>query len=299
MSKKLSIVLATILLAGLLAWPAGAAEYSDLEKKVEDLTQSVNQLEGLVKDLAFQLQQTQAVTGIVKEVSYEVKKLESNVKDLQNINEKFDKLQPRILTIEGTIQGLAASMNEKFSVFQGRVFDLETSVQGLDARLKSVEAKIRELFSLEDKIQDVGKRVSEIEAKMAKMPQAMPPSGPGPGKEQLEALRKDLEAEIYDLEGEVEELQNEVKALPFDKLAAQIGDLSGQVDRNGGRIASLEMGKADTEEIDALNAKIAQLEQQMQSQIEQVRTQSNTNMILAGMGIAVGLAALASLFGLF
>jgi DNA repair exonuclease SbcCD ATPase subunit len=296
MSKKFYIVLTTILLSGLLVAPVWAAEYSELEKKIEDLTQSVSQLEGLVKDLAFQLQQTQAVTSIVKEVSYEVKKLESNVKDLQNINKKFDELQPRILTIEGTIQGLAASMKEKFSVFQGRVFDLETSVQGLDARLKSVESKIRELFSLEDKIKAVSKRVSEIEAKLAK-PHPMPPSGPG--KEQLEALRMELMGQIYELEDSLQALQNEVAALPFDKLSAQIGDLSGQIDRNRSRITSLEVNKADTEEIDALNAKIAQLEQQMQSQIEQVRSQTNTNMILAGMGIAVGLAALASVFGIF
>jgi DNA repair exonuclease SbcCD ATPase subunit len=295
MSKKFYIVLTAILLSGLLVAPVWAAEYSELEKKIEDLTQSVSQLEGLVKDLAFQLQQTQAVTSIVKEVSYEVKKLESNVKDLQNINKKFDALQPRILTIEGTIQGLAASMNEKFSVFQGRVFDLETSVQGLDARLKSVEAKIRELFALEDKIKAVGKRVAEIEAKLAK-PHPMPS---GPGKEQLEALRMELMAEIYELEDGLQALQNEVAALPFDKLSAQIGDLSGQIDRNRSRITSLEVNKADTEEIDALLAKIAQLERQMQSQIEQVRSQSNTNMILAGMGIAVGLAALASVFGIF
>ncbi len=297
MSKKFYIVLTTILLSSLLVAPVWAAEYSDLEKKIEELSQSVNQLEGLVKDLAFEIQQTRAVTSIVKEVSFEIKKLESNVKDLQNVNKKVDQLQPRILTIEGTIQGLAASMKEKFSVFQGRVFDLETSMQGLDARLKSVESKIREFFSLEDKIKAVGKRVAEIEAKLAKMPPAMPLADPG--KEQLEALRMELLGEIYRLGDRLQALQNEVAALPFDKLSAQIGDLSSQIDRNRSRITSLEVNKADMEEIDALNAKMARLEQQLQSQIEQVRSQSNTNMILAGMGIAIGLAALASVFGIF
>ena len=302
MSKKLRTVLTAIVLTGALIVPVGAsADYTDLEKKVEQLTANVQELEGLVKDLAFQVQQTQAVSSIVKEVSFELKKLESSVRDLQAMNEKVEALQPRILTLEGSIQGLAASTNEKFSMFQGRVFDLETSVQGLDARLKTVEGKIRELFALEDRVKNAEKRLMELEGKVEQLAQ-MPGRAPKDGaaiQKKIEDLRMELMGQIYDLSEQIENLKAEMAALPVGKLRSRIEDLTAQVERNRSRITTLEVEKANVEEIDALRAKMAQMEQQFQAQIEEVNAKAQTNMILAGLGIAVGLAALASIFGVF
>lgn len=302
MSKKLRRVLTALALTGVLIVPVGAtADYTDLEKKVEELTADVQELEGLVKDLAFQVQQTQAISSIVKEVSFELKKLESSVRDLQAMDEKVEALQPRILTIEGTIQGLAASTNEKFGMFQGRVFDLETSVQGLDARLKTVEGKIRQLFVLEDEVQNLEKRLTALESRvdqLAQMPGRLPPDGPRVQK-QIEALRMELLSQIYDLSEQIEGLKAELATLPLDELRAQMEDLTGQVERNRSRITTLEVEKAAGEEIDALRAKVIQMEQQLRAQIEEAQAKSQTNMILAGLGIAVGLAALASIFGVF
>lgn len=309
MSKKLRTVLTAIFLTGVLLVPVGAtADYTDLEKKVEELTADVQELEGLVKDLAFQVQQTQAVSTIVKEVSFELKKLESSVKDLQAMDEKVDALQPRILTIEGTIQGLAASTNEKLGALQGRVFDLETSVQGLDARLKTVEGKMRDLFALEDRVKDLEQGLKELYAKveqLAKMP-GRPPKDAKDGaqiqrqiEKQIESLRMELMGQIYDLSEEIEALKAEVAALPFGRIQGQIEDLSGQIGRNRSRITTLEVEKAGVEEVDALRAKMVQMEQEFQAQLQEAQAKSQTNMILAGLGIAVGLVALASLFGVF
>lgn len=301
MSKKWQLVLTAIFLTGVLIVPVGAtADYTDLEKKVEELTADVQELEGLVKDLAFQVQQTQAVSAIVKEVSFELKKLESSVKDLQAMDEKVDALQPRILTIEGTIQGLAASTNEKLGALQGRVFDLETSVQGLDARLSTVEGKVRELFALEDRVQKLEEGLKELYAKveqLAKMP-GRPKDGAAIQK-QLESLRMELMGQVYDLSEQLEAVKAEIAALPIAQLSAQIEDLTGQVGRNRSRITSLEVEKAGVEEIDALRAKMAQMEQEFQAQLQEAQAKSQTNMILAGLGIAVGLTALASIFGVF
>ncbi|GEM_PF-1149411 len=312
MNKQLRQVLTAIFLTGMLLLPvrAGTAEDVELAKKVEELASNVQELEGLVKDLAFQLQQTQAISSIVKEVSFELKKLESSVRDLQMMDEKVEALQPRLLTLEGTIQGLAASTNEKFSMFQGRVFDLETSVQGLDARLQTVEGKIRELFALEDRVQATEQRLRELEARVAQLAQ-MPGRAPQKkdGKEgerllaevqrRIDALRMELAGQLYDLSAEVEALRAGLAALPLDELQGQIEELATQMDRNRSRITSLEVEKAEAEEIDALRARIAQMEQQLQERIEEAQAKAQTNMILAGLGIAVGLTALASIFGVF
>lgn len=301
MSKTLRMVLTAIFLTGVLIVPVGAADYADLEKKVEELTANVQELEGLVKDLSFQVQQTQAVSSIVKEVSFELKKLESSVRDLQAMDEKVEALQPRILNLEGTVQGLAASTNEKLGALQGRVFDLETTVQGLDARLKTVEGKIRDLFALEDRVKKLEKGLTELQEKveqLAQMPGAPPKDG-GPIRKQIEDLRMELKGQIYELSEEIEALKAEVAALPTAQLKSQIEDLSGQIGRNRSRITSLEVEKASVEEIDALRAKMAQMEQQFQAQLQEAQAKSQTNLILAGLGVALGLTALASIFGVF
>lgn len=301
MSKKLRIVLAAIVLTGALILPVGAsADYADLEKKVEELAAGVKELEGLVKDLAFQVQQTQAVSAIVKEVSFELKKLESAVKDLQAMDKKVEALQPRILTIEGTIQGLAASTNEKLGALQGRVFDLETSVQGLDARLKTVEGKIRDLFALEDRVKQLEKGLVELQVRVEQLAQ-MPGRAPRDGAELLPKIEQKIEALRMELTGKLFELSDRIEALQASlaSMQTQVEELSGQVGRNRSRITSLEVEKAGTEEVDALRAKMAQMEQELQAQLQEVQAKAQTNMILAGLGIAVGLAALASIFGVF
>jgi len=278
MIQKSLIVVLAILFTSALAAPvwAAAADYDELEKKIEELSQSLEKLEGMVKDLSFQFQQTQALSSIVKELSFELKKTESTVRDLSGLNEKLDQeIRPRLLTLEGTLQGVAASFNEKLSIFQGRVFDLETSVQGLDARLKSVEGKVRELLDLDRQLKQLDKRVAALE-QAAKMPQNMPG----------DALKMEIVNQLKELRDQLQSLQGTT------------ADLASQLDRDRGRIAMLETSKADAEEVDALKARVSQLQEQMQAELEEVKSQTSLNTALAGLGLVAGLVALASAFGL-
>lgn len=273
MSKKSLVVALAILFTTILAANAWSADYSDLEKKIEELSQAMGKLEGMVKDLSFQLQQTQAVSVIVKEISFELKQTESAVRDLQGIDKKIDEeIQPRLLTLEGTLQGLAASFNEKFSVFQGRVFDLETTVQGLDSRLKSVEAKVRELLGLEMQLKQLEKRIATLE-QQAKMPSA------DAGK-------------FIDFTPQIQELKERLQSVEATSAA-----LLDQVEKSRSRITSLELTKADTEEVEALRAQITQLEQQLLAEVEEVKAQTSLSTALGGLALVAGLIALASVFG--
>ncbi len=279
MSNKSLVVAIAILFSGLLASQAWAAEYSDLEKKIEELSKEIQKLEGMVKDLSFQVQQTQAIASVVKEFSFELKKAESSLRELQGINKKVtEEIQPRLLTLEGTIQGVAASFKEKHDSLQGRVFDLETSVQGLDARLKSVEGKVRELLDLDSHVQQLEKRLSALEQQVGKTV-GMPPDA-------AKFMMK-----IQELSDRLQTLEQTIATLP-------IADLSDQISKNRARLSSLEISKANTEEVEALQARIMQLEQQLQAEVEEVKTQTSMNTALAGLGLAAALVALASIFGI-
>jgi DNA repair exonuclease SbcCD ATPase subunit len=271
MTKKSVVVALAILFSALLVAPA-SADYNELEQKIQELSKSLEKLEGIVKDLSFQFQQTLALSSIVKELSFQLKKTESAVHDLQGLSRKVEEeIRPRLLTLEGTLQGLASSFNEKLSVFQGRVFDLETSVQGLDARTKSIEGKVRELLTLEMQLRQLEKRLAALEQQAGKM--TMDPK--------------------MDLVMQLQELKDRLQM-----TESAIADLSAQLDRSRSRISTLELTKANVEEVDALRAKVAQLEQQLETQLEELRSQTSLSTALGGLALAAGLVALASVFGI-
>jgi chromosome segregation ATPase len=215
----------------------------------------------------------EALSAIVKEFSFDLKKTESTVRDLVTLEKKVEELQPRLLTLEGTIQGVATSFSQKFSVFQGRVFDLETTVQGLDARLKAVEGKVRQLLALESQLKKLEERVQALERWIAERP---------PDAKAAQLIRREIEA-----------LSDRLQA-----LEETVGALGDRIGRNRSLITSLEMTKADTEELDALRAQVMELERQLLVEVEGVKSQANTNLVIASLGLVAGLVALASAFGL-
>jgi len=274
MVKKLLAIGMAIVFSGLLAASAWAgSDYKELEKKVEELSQAFQKLEELVKDLTFQVQQMEALSAIVKEFSFELKKTESTVRDLVALEKKVEELRPKILTLEGTIQGVAASFGQKFSVLQGRVFDLETTVQGLDARLKAVEGKVRQLLALEAQLKKLEERVKALEQQLAQRP---------PDAKKAAQMLQEIAA-----------LTDRLKAL--EEAVSTFGD---RIDRNRSRIASLEMTKAETEELDMLRTQVVELEHQLRVELEKVKSQASTNLVIASLGLVAGLVALASAFGL-
>lgn len=292
--KSLIVVMALFFLAGMLTATTSADEdYGDLAKKVEALSKDVDKLESMVKDFSFQLQQAQSTSSIIKELSFELKKLESSVRDLEGVGEQVEGNRSRIVSLEGTIQGVAASTGEKIKVLQGRVFDLETTVDALDARLQSVEGKVRELLDLKKQVMKLQDQVDRLQGRMDKL--AEMPAGPEATAkliDRIEGLRMQLSAQISDLSDRISALEKTVSSLPIEELQSRI-------DRNSSRISALEAGTVTPEDVDVLRARIAQLEQQLKGEVEGVKSQTNTNMVIATLGLLAGLAALATAFGLF
>jgi DNA repair exonuclease SbcCD ATPase subunit len=294
MLKKPSIVVLAILFSSLfLLGPISLAD-QDLEQKVDSLAKSVSNLEDTVKDLSFQLQQTQAMTDIIKEISYQLKQDESSIRDLQSVNQKIDNLSPKILNLEGTLQGLAASLNEKNSVLQGRVFDLETSVQGLDARLKGVEGNVMELLKLPgviDKLTDRVNALEDFKDHLAKMPSGSPEEM-AKLMASFDAMRTDVNTQIGSLTDRVSSVEQQMNGLP-------IAAIQSKVESSSNRISVLETNKAETSDVDALKAQVAKLQSDLSAEVTNARAQEQQNMIIAGLGLAVGAVALASAFGVF
>ena len=233
---KKSLVVLTILFSSVMVLGAtnAFADYEELEEKVEYLSDHVYSLEDSVKELAFQLQQSQAMSAILKELSYQLKEAESDIRDLQGVYQKVDALYPQLLNVEGTLQGLAASMSEKHSVLQGRVFDLETSVQGLDARTKSVEGNIRELLKLQHVVETLDERTYKLEEFVDYL-KGMPTGSPEDMAKlmnMIETIRLDLTGQIGNLSDRVMETEAIVGSLPIEEMQQQI-------DRSRNRIASL------------------------------------------------------------
>jgi len=293
---KKSLVVITIMISSLVVFgaPSLADDHSDLEEKVQYLSDHVYSLEDTVKELSFQIQQTQSMNTIIKELSYQLKEAESGIRDLEGVYKKVDNLYPQILNLEGTVQGLAASFGEKFSVLQGRVFDLETSVQGLDARMKSVEGNVRELLKLQSKVEKLDDRVvalEEFKDYLSNLPSGSP--------EDMAKLMNAIETMRVETQGEISMINDRVAAIEANVGALPVDEMQEQITRSRNRIASLEVSKADAGEVDALNAEIARLENELVTEIENAKLADQQNMILASLGLAVGAVALASAFGVF
>lgn len=287
-------VMIAALLVGLLAMHGWASESDqELEQKVEQLSKTVGKLEEMVKDLSFQLQQAQSVNNVVKELSFDLKKAQSDIKDLESVSQQVDEIKPQIASINSTIQGMGVSFKEKLKTVQGRVFDLETTVQGLDARVKSVEGKVRKLLGLQKHVNDLQDQVGSLQERLNKLAEA--PTGPkGAMKltERIEGLRLQLSSQVSKLSDRVKALEDRVAGLPVDEL--QQG-----VQQNRERITSLEGSTAGASEVNALQARVSQLEEQVGQQVQSVKSQSDTNTIVAALGLIAGLAALATSFGFF
>jgi len=296
MLKKSFYVVLAILFSTTIAFSSTsiAGDYEDIEEKVQALSKDVYSLHDTVKELAFQIQQTQAITTIIKELSFQLKAAEGGIRDLQGIYQKIDNLYPQILNLEGTVQGLAASSHEKITGLQGRVYDIETTIQGLDARLKSVEENVRALLRLEshvDKHEDRIYMLEEFRERLSNMPTGSP-EDIAQLMNRVESIRMEMAASAARNSDRVDVVEQSLSTLP-------IAAMQDQISSSRNRIASLEVSKADSSEVDSLRAQLAQLESKMHAEAEAAANQRQQNLVIGSLGLAVGAVALASAFGVF
>jgi chromosome segregation ATPase len=295
LNKRFYAVLAILVSMTIaLSTTSVAGDYEDLEEKVQALSKNVYSLTDTVKELAFQIQQTQSMSAIIKELSFQLKEAESGIRDLQGIYDKIDNLYPQILNLEGTLQGLAASSHEKISGLQGRVYDIETTIQGLDARLKSVEENVRALLRLESHVDKHEERIyalEEFRERLSKMPTGSP-EDIAQLMNRVESIRMELSANTARNADRIDVVEQSLSTLP-------IADMQDQISSSRNRIASLEVSKADSNEVDSLRAQLAQLESKMHAEAEAAANARQQNLIIGSLGLAVGAVALASAFGVF
>lgn len=292
------MVMAIVCAVLLVAAPAMAEDDSpSLEEKVKALSKSVDNLEDMVKDLSYQLEQAQSTNSVVKEVSYEIKQLEGEMKDLQNVQSKVEKLPPQIASLESKIDGVAASSNEKIKVLQGRVYELETTVDGLDSRLQTVEGKVRELLSLEKQVTKLSDNVDSLSQRVAQL--ADQPNGPQATAkltDRIESIRMELSGQTSELSERISRVENEISNLPISSMQANIEDNRSRIDSLESTVSAQTVSP---DKVQQLQSRIMELEEQMQAQMAETQSQSNTTMAIATAGLIAGLAALAASFGLF
>ena len=293
MLKKAAILTLAITLASLTPLVVLAANdnnYQTLQQQVSALSDQLNTLQGIVKDLSFQVQQGQALEDVVKEISFELKQNESAVHDLKGLGDKINKqLAPGLISLRGTVAGMADSFGAKIKATQGRLFDLETTVQGQGARLKVLEGQVRQLVQLGGKLHELEQRLSRVEGGVR-----LPSANAGqlmvqfnPLQSQTSDLNSTLTVQIQSLTGKLQGFD-----VGLNGLKTSLTGLSSRVDQNGSQISSLQMDKANATDLQALSEQVKALK----TNLEETKARFSANLTIAAVGLLAGLLALAKAF---
>lgn len=176
MWKRGIVVLALAALA--LASPLFGQEDAAIADKLAQLEAGLARLEGIVKDIAFDAQRISSLEAILKEISFQMKESEGKIRDLLAFQRSVDEdLRPRVVKLESGFSGLSFTvqkqgekltklegLSEAVAELQPRVFSLETTVQGIAAKLKTDEEQLKQVYL---QANDLQKRVETLEKEMA------------------------------------------------------------------------------------------------------------------------------------
>jgi len=278
--KALSILLVLTLAMTLPAFQAFAQEEEDiydLKAKVVSLEESLFKVGELVKDLAFNVQENQALAEIVKEMSFQFKKSESDIHSIVTLQDRVERdLIPQIISLQSTVASLGASLNEKIKALGIRVYEMESSVQQLSARVRANEDRLRSLDGIEHDVRSLNERLYNVE-KALERGAAMGASG----------------AEGAGLADALQTLQEDV-----EMLKAQIGDgaslatLSNTIDSFRIRLSSIEINYATQEDVFDVQSQVDVLT----AELQKVRNASSTNFMIGVLGVLAGIGAIALVF---
>ena len=214
--RKLISVLLAVTFFWAFALVALGGEESETDKKVKELEAAVKNLAGMVKELSFRVQQSEALGEIVKEMGFQFKKSESDLRQLQGFGQRLtEEVIPKILTLESTMAGMAQSFNQKLDVQSARIFELETTVDGIDARLRSAEGKLFALQALQEDLKELQSKVEDIETALKLPPELRKPA-------EIEMVLKELSVRIKNMESKVE--QQAKKTADVEVATMQLSD---------------------------------------------------------------------------
>jgi len=219
MRKVFSILLVLILFSSFSFYEVLAAEEDyDVKKKLVELEAAISKLEAMVKDLNFQVEQMKGLESIVKELSFELKQGESQIRDLFNLEKKVNQeLQPRLLSLEGTVGGMAASFREKLDGLSARLFELETTVDGLASRVKVSEERLREFQGRINALEQAAgmldpAKAQELQARLGKLEELVLGLAKKVHASEAALMTKAEASEVVQLQTQVEKLQREMEA---------------------------------------------------------------------------------------
>jgi outer membrane murein-binding lipoprotein Lpp len=203
MIKNIVVIALAALALGVFAPTARAEQYDDLAVKVVELQKDLGNLEALVKNLTYDVQQSQGFGAILKQLSFEMKKTEASIGDLMVFEKRVNvEVFPTLMNLQTSVAGLITATQEKLDAMAGRVFTVETSVDQLSVRVSTLEERTKKLLELQD-------RVAKLEEMIAQL------SGQKPGVKTSEEIQK-INASVRALEDKVNQMaadQHEVTVL--------------------------------------------------------------------------------------
>ncbi len=298
--KAFPIIVAMILLLAApasQAWAQSDGDYYDLKAKIVELEKQLSSVNGLVKDLTYQVQENQALSSIVKELSFQLKKSEGDLHSLSNLQDRIERdVMPQIISLQSTVSSLGSSLSEKIKALGVRVYDAESSIQQLSARIKSNEDRLRELDGVDGKVRELNERLYKVEKALQ--------SGAS-----LDAVQSDAEAmakldeRISSLSMSVSALKSQVSDLSgmggrVDELNAQLTEVADglssvqfTVDSLRGRVSQVETAQADFATFEELGELRSQVDS-MAEELTQTRNSANTNFLIGIIGVLAGIGAM-------
>jgi len=309
MCKKALLILVALMLAFAVPYSQALAEegqangdYYDLKAQIVDLQQQLANVNGLLKDLSYNVQENQALSEIVKEMSFQFKKSEGELHSISSLKDRIERdVIPQMISIQSTVASLGASIGEKVKALGIRVYDSESSIQQLSARTKANEDRLRQLDGIEDAVRSLNERVYTVEKALKQgAPVAGPDTGAGADVADAVAKLKDkislLSVQVQGLKGvrdqttalggQVADLDAQVSALgdTLNGTAAALGTLQG-------RIATAEAQQANFATLDALGELQSQVST-LNGELQKANSASNTNFVVGLLGVLTGVGAL-------
>jgi DNA repair exonuclease SbcCD ATPase subunit len=195
--KNFVVIALTVVALGLLAPAARAEQYDDLAVKVAELQKGFGNLEALVKNLTYDVQQSQGFGAILKQLSFEMKKAEASINDLSVFERRVNvEVFPTLMNLQTSVAGLITSTQEKFDTLAGRLFTAETTLDQFGVRVSTLEERTRKLLELQDRVVKIEEMIAQMHGQKPGMPSDM--------LEKLSQSVQALEAQIAQLDQKIE-----------------------------------------------------------------------------------------------
>jgi len=292
MVLALGLAFAVPAFQGLAASEEGG-DYYDLKIKVTQLEKQLDSMGDLLKDLTFNVQENQALSEIVKELSFQLKKSESDIHSITSLQDRIERdVIPQMISIQSTVASLGASLSEKVKALGIRVYDTESSIQQLSARVKANEDRLRALDGIEDAVRGINERVYAIEKALDKGAIVSAGASDSDLADKVNALYMQVQA-LKSMKDQVDSLTANVSGYgsQIQSVADGLSGVEFSLDGLRTRLAVAEAAQVDfvtVEKLEEVQSEMTKLSDELQK----ARSASNTNFLVAILGVLAGIGAL-------